>query len=47
MDLEETVVPEAKDASRQNVCKARRENDYGYREVIVRERADKCLVRRQ
>ena len=36
MDLEETVVPEAKEASRQNVCKARKENDYGYREVIVR-----------
>jgi citrate lyase subunit beta/citryl-CoA lyase len=36
MDLEETVVPEAKDAARANVVKALDEFDYGHREVIVR-----------
>jgi len=36
MDLEETIVPEAKEASRANVVKALQEFDYGDREVIVR-----------
>lgn len=36
MDLEETIVPEAKDAARANVVKALAEFDYGHREVIVR-----------
>jgi citrate lyase subunit beta/citryl-CoA lyase len=36
MDLEETIVPEAKDAARANVVKALRTYDYGHREVIVR-----------
>ncbi len=36
MDLEETIVPEAKESARANVSKALREFDYGRREVIVR-----------
>jgi citrate lyase subunit beta/citryl-CoA lyase len=36
MDLEETIVPEAKDSARANVVKALAELDYGQREVIVR-----------
>ncbi len=36
MDLEETIVPEAKDAARANVVQALGEFDYGHREVIVR-----------
>jgi len=36
MDLEETVVPEAKEAARTNVREALRRYNYGYREVIVR-----------
>jgi len=36
MDLEETIVPEGKDAARANVTKALAQYDYGYREVIVR-----------
>jgi citrate lyase subunit beta/citryl-CoA lyase len=36
MDLEETIVPEAKDAARANVVKALATYDYGQREVIVR-----------
>ena len=36
MDLEETIVPEAKEAARANVVKALAAYDYGQREVIVR-----------
>jgi citrate lyase subunit beta / citryl-CoA lyase len=36
MDLEETVVPEAKDAARRNIVGAIKQHDYGHREVIVR-----------
>ena len=36
MDLEETIVPDAKEAARANVCKALKTYDYGQREVIVR-----------
>ena len=36
MDLEETIVPEAKEAARANVVKALKAYDYGQREVIVR-----------
>jgi citrate lyase subunit beta/citryl-CoA lyase len=36
LDLEETVVPEAKDIARQNVVRALKQHDYGHREVIVR-----------
>jgi citrate lyase subunit beta/citryl-CoA lyase len=36
MDLEETIVPEAKEAARANVVKALKSYDYGQREVIVR-----------
>ncbi len=36
MDLEETIVPEAKEAARGNVVKALKTYDYGQREVIVR-----------
>jgi len=36
MDLEETIVPEAKDAARANAVKALGTYDYGRREVIVR-----------
>ncbi len=36
MDLEETIVPEAKEAARANVVKALKTYDYGQREVIVR-----------
>jgi citrate lyase subunit beta/citryl-CoA lyase len=36
MDLEETIVPEAKEAARANVVKALNAYDYGQREVIVR-----------
>jgi citrate lyase subunit beta/citryl-CoA lyase len=36
MDLEETIVPEAKDAARANVVKALQVYKYGSREVIVR-----------
>ena len=36
MDLEETIVPEAKEAARANVVKALGAYDYGQREVIVR-----------
>jgi len=36
MDLEETIVPEAKEAARANVIKALKAYDYGHREVIVR-----------
>jgi citrate lyase subunit beta/citryl-CoA lyase len=36
MDLEETIVPEAKDAARANVAKALSQYSYGHREVIVR-----------
>ena len=36
MDLEETVVPEAKDQARRNVVKAIGQHDYGAREIIVR-----------
>jgi citrate lyase subunit beta/citryl-CoA lyase len=36
MDLEETIVPEAKDLARTNVTKALAQYSYGHREVIVR-----------
>jgi citrate lyase subunit beta/citryl-CoA lyase len=36
MDLEETIVPEAKDQARRNTVRALAEFDYGHREVIVR-----------
>src|SRR5262252_463739 len=36
MDLEETIVPEVKEAARANVVKALKEFDYGRREVIIR-----------
>jgi citrate lyase subunit beta/citryl-CoA lyase len=36
MDLEETIVPEAKEAARAHVVKALAAYDYGQREVIVR-----------
>jgi citrate lyase subunit beta/citryl-CoA lyase len=36
MDLEETIVPDVKDAARANVVTALQEIDYGPREVIVR-----------
>jgi citrate lyase subunit beta/citryl-CoA lyase len=36
MDLEETIVPEAKEQARANVVKALAEHDYGRREKIVR-----------
>jgi citrate lyase subunit beta/citryl-CoA lyase len=36
MDLEETIVPEAKELARANVVKALAAYDYGQREVIVR-----------
>jgi citrate lyase subunit beta/citryl-CoA lyase len=36
MDLEETIVPEVKEAARANVVKALQTYDYGPREVIVR-----------
>lgn len=36
MDLEETIVPETKEAARANVVKAVGEYDFGHREVIVR-----------
>jgi len=36
MDLEETIVPEAKEAARANVVHALKAYDYGQREVIVR-----------
>ena len=36
MDLEETIVPEGKDAARANVTRALAQYDYRHREVIVR-----------
>jgi citrate lyase subunit beta/citryl-CoA lyase len=36
MDLEETIVPEAKEAARANVVKALKSYSFGHREVIVR-----------
>lgn len=36
MDLEETIVPEAKEAARRNICGAVGRHDYGHREIIVR-----------
>ena len=36
MDLEETVVPEAKQAARDNVVRALQKNSYGNRELVVR-----------
>lgn len=36
MDLEETVVPEAKQAARDNVVRALKQHKYGNREVVVR-----------
>src|SRR5215470_1048086 len=36
MDLEETIVPEVKEAARANVVNALKEFGYGHREVIVR-----------
>jgi citrate lyase subunit beta/citryl-CoA lyase len=36
MDLEETVVPEAKEQARRNIVEAVAKHDYGAREIIVR-----------
>ena len=36
MDLEETVIPEAKQAARENVLRALKQHNYGNREVVVR-----------
>src|ERR1700684_1496371 len=36
MDLEETVIPEAKQTARDNVVRALQQHDYGNREIVVR-----------
>jgi citrate lyase subunit beta/citryl-CoA lyase len=36
MDLEETVIPEAKQTARDNVARALNQHDYGNREIVVR-----------